>query len=103
MNTYRVVITEHAKNQLREYLAYILRKFKNKQAAQAIRDDAKETKDILSRVASSNKLLENSKLKGYRKIHFQRHSYVMLYRIIDDTAYVDFIFHELQDYENKIK
>ena len=30
------------------------------------------------------------------------HKYFMLYRIEDEKAIVDNIFHELQDYENKM-
>ncbi|MFR2038592.1 MAG: type II toxin-antitoxin system RelE/ParE family toxin, partial [Anaerobutyricum sp.] len=33
---------------------------------------------------------------------FLSHRYFMLYRIENDTVYVDNIFHELQDYENKM-
>ena len=31
------------------------------------------------------------------------HRYFMLHRIKNDAVYVDNIFHELQDYENKLK
>ncbi len=39
---------------------------------------------------------------GYHRINFQKHRYFMLYRIEDDVVYVDDIFHELQDYENRM-
>ena len=39
---------------------------------------------------------------GYRRINFQQHRYFMLYRIENDVVYVDDIFHELQDYENRM-
>jgi plasmid stabilization system protein ParE len=39
---------------------------------------------------------------GYRRINFLSHRYFMLYRIENDTVYVDNIFHELQDCENKM-
>ena len=35
-------------------------------------------------------------------LNFLSHDYFLLYRIEGDTAIVDNIFHELQDYENKI-
>ena len=79
MKTYQVVITENAK---------------------AIRNDAAETKKRLEKIAGSLKPLENPKMRGYRKIHFLKHDYVMLYRIENDIVYVDRIYHELQDYEN---
>ena len=36
---------------------------------------------------------------GYRKIKFEKHDFVMIYRIQDGQAIVDGMFHELQDYE----
>ena len=39
---------------------------------------------------------------GYRRTNFQQHRYFMLYRIENDVVYVDDIFHELQDYENRM-
>ena len=36
---------------------------------------------------------------GYRKIKFEKHDFVMIYRIQDGQAIVDGVFHELQDYE----
>ena len=55
-------------------------------------------------VAGNLKLCDNLKLRklGYRRINFLSHRYFMLYRIENDTVYVDNIFHELQDYENKM-
>lgn len=40
---------------------------------------------------------------GYHRINFLRHRYFMLYRIEENTVFIDDIFHELQDYENKMK
>ena len=58
----------------------------------------------MSNVAGSLKKCDNPKLRelGYRRINFLSHRYFMLYRIEDDVVYVDNIFHELQDYENKL-
>ena len=36
------------------------------------------------------------------RVNFLSHRYFMLYRVEGDTVYVDNIFHELQDYENKM-
>ena len=40
---------------------------------------------------------------GYRKIHFLSHRYFMLYRVEGNLVIVDNIFHELQDYENRVR
>lgn len=68
-------------------------------------DDFERTKQNLERVAGSLKICENPRLKelGYKRINFTSHNYFMLYRIKGNVAVVDNIFHELQDYENKIK
>ena len=67
-------------------------------------DDFEETKDMLSKVASSLKYCDNPKLNelGYRRINFTYHRYFMLYRIENDVVIIDNIFHELQDYENHL-
>ena len=39
---------------------------------------------------------------GYRRINFKFHRYFMLYRVEEDMVYADNIFHELQDYENRM-
>ena len=103
MKKYRVVITDNAKAQLKDYISYILREFKNRQAAMAVRDDAAATKKRLEEVAGSLEPLKNPKLNGYRKIHFLKHAYIMIYRIEENTVYVDRIYHELQDYEGKFE
>ena len=61
-------------------------------------------KRSLEKIASSLKLCDNLRLRklGYRRINFAGHKYFMLYRIVDNLVYIDGIFHDLQDYENKI-
>ena len=99
--TYRVVITPPAKEQLDKYIEYTIKVFRNKQAAKAIRDDARKTKKRLANVAGSLVLCENETLakNGYRRILFEKHEFFMVYRIVDDMAVVDAMYHELQDYE----
>lgn len=76
---YKVVVTNDAKENMQEYIEYILYEKKNQ-------------------------LCDNEKLRslGYRRISFKFHRYFMLYRVEDTTVYIDGIFHELQDFENKI-
>lgn len=103
MDSYDVIIVSDAENQLASYIEYLLYEKNSDQAARAVYQDAKDTREELSRIAGSLKLCENKKLRdlGYRKIKFLHHRYVMLYRIVDDNkVYVDAIYHELQDYEN---
>lgn len=101
---YRIVITEDAENDLDMYVRYLLFEKRNEQAAANLLDDFEEVKEILSHAAGSFKECENPRLKklGYRRINFRMHRYFLLYRIIDDIVFVDNVFHELQDYENKM-
>ena len=101
---YKIVLMKHAEEDLDRFIAYLLFEKKSEQAARNLLNDFEATKTSLSNVAGSLKLCDNLKLKelGYRRINFLSHRYFMLYRIENDTVYVDNIFHELQDYENKM-
>ena len=101
---YKVVVTIDAEKDLDGFLLYLLQKKHSKQAAKSVLDDFEETKKNMSQVAGSLKLCENPRLKklGYRRINFLSHRYFMLYRLVGNTVIIDNIFHELQDYENKM-
>ena len=98
---YKVIIMPPAKRRLDMYVYYTLETLKNKQAARNILGDAKITARRLSKVADALKICDNPVLRkyGYRKIKFEKHDFVMIYRIQDGQAIVDGMFHELQDYE----
>ncbi|MCR5789943.1 MAG: type II toxin-antitoxin system RelE/ParE family toxin [Lachnospiraceae bacterium] len=102
MVLYDVIISPKALSQLDAYIDYIQHTLLNEQAAKAVWDDAMDTREELTRVAGSLRLCDNKKLQdlGYHKINFLRHRYLMLYRVDDTTAYVEAIYHQLQDYEN---
>ena len=95
---YNVVVTLDAEEDLNRFISYILNEKKNEQAAISVLDDYDR------QVAGSLKLCENPKLNefGYHRINFMKHRYFMLYRIEGITVYIDNIFHELQDYENRM-
>lgn len=102
MDSYNVIISPKALSQLNSYIDYIQYTLLNDQAAHSIWQDALETRDRLSIVAENLKYCAHSQLKahGYRAIHFKRHRYIMFYRVEGKNAYVDAIYHQLQDYEN---
>ena len=101
---YNVVLMEEAEADLDRFIAYLLFEKKNEQAAKNLLDDFEATKISLSRAAESLKLCDNPKLRklGYRRKNFLSHRYFMLYRIEKGTAFVDKIFHELQDFESNM-
>lgn len=101
---YKVVVTAEAEADLNQFIQYLLLAKKNKQAAKNVLDDFEDTVELLKHVAESLKTCDNPRLQslGYHRINFQKHRYFMLCRIEDDVVYVDDIFHELQDYENRM-
>ena len=101
---YKVIITEDAEADMDRFVHYLIFEKKNEQAASNLIDDFESTIAILIHSAESLKMCENQHLKelGYRRINFISHRYFMLYRVEKDTVFVDNIFHELQDYENKM-
>ncbi|MBD5486088.1 MAG: type II toxin-antitoxin system RelE/ParE family toxin [Lachnospiraceae bacterium] len=102
MDLFNVIISPKALSQLNSYIDYLQYTLLNDQAAYNVWQDAMETREQLSKAASSLKFCTHPKLKknGYRAICFMRHRYLMLYRIEGTTVYVDAIYHQLQNYEN---
>ena len=102
---YNVVVTIDAEKDMEQYLRYLIFQKENKQAAQSVLNDFEDTKKKLSFVADSLQECENPRLRkrGYRCIRFLHHRYFMLYRIEGRRVFIDRVFHELQDYENKMK
>lgn len=101
---YNVVVTIDAEEDLNRYIKYLLFDKGSDQAARNVLNDFEATIESLKNVAGSLKLCDNPRLRelGYHRINFHSHRYFMLYRIEGSNVFVDNIFHELQDYENKI-
>lgn len=101
---YKVVVTKDAEEDLNQHIRYLLMVKKNEQAAKNVLDDFEATIQSLKSAADSLKFCDNPRLKelGYRRINFLSHKYFVMYRIVEDIVFVDNIFHELQDYENKM-
>lgn len=101
---YKVVVTRDAEEDLDRFIKYLIFEKENMQAVENVLNDYDATIESLKHVAGSLKLCDNPRLHRleYRRINFLNHRYFMLYRIVDNIVFVDSIFHELQDYENKI-
>jgi len=101
---YKVVVTRDAEEDLERFIKYLTIEKERTQAAENILNDYDATIESLKHVAGSLKVCDNSRLRQleYRHINFLNHRYFMLYRIVDNVVFVDNIFHELQDYENKM-
>ena len=101
---YKVVVTQDAEEDLERFIKYLVFEKESMQAAENVLNDYDATIESLKHVAGSLKLCDNPRLRQleYRRINFLNHRYFMLYRIVDSVVFVDNIFHELQDYENKM-
>ena len=102
---YKIVVTADAQEDLEHYIAYLLFEKQSMQAAKNVLDDFEVTQESLRLMAGSLKLCDNPRLNqlGYRRINFLNHRYFMMYRIVEDVVFIDNIFHDLQDYENKMR
>ena len=101
---YNMVVTADAEEDLNRYIRYLIFDKGSDQAARNVLNDFEATVESLKIVAGSLKLCDNPRLKElrYRRINFHSHRYFMLYRLEGNDVFVDNIFHELQDYENKM-
>ncbi len=101
---YNVVVTTEAQEDMEQFIKYLVMEKSSIEAAKNVMDDYDNTIEALKLVAGSLKLCDNPRLQEfkYRRINFLKHRYFMLYRLVEDTAYVDSIFHELQDYESRM-
>ena len=102
---YKIVVTADAQEDLEHFIEYLLFEKQSMQAAKNVLDDFEVTQESLRLVAGSLKLCDNPRLNqlGYRRINFLNHRYFMMYRIVEDVVFIDNIFHDLQDYENKMR
>ena len=102
---YKIVVTADAQEDLEHFIEYLLFEKQSVQAAKNVLDDFEATKESLRHVAGSLKLCDNPRLNqlGYRRINFLNHRYFMMYRIVGEVVFIDNIFHDLQDYENKMR
>ena len=96
------MVTDDAKADLDEFVTYLLFVKKSEQAANNLLDDFLDAVGELEDVAGSLKLDDDEDLAalGYHRIHLKKHRYYLLYRLEGQTATVDNMFHDLQDYKN---
>lgn len=101
----KVITSPYAQRQLDDYVLYVLLEKGNPQAAKNITLDALRTRDTLLNIADSLRYCDDEELKalGYKKILFHSHDYLFIFRVQSGIAYVDAVYHQLQDYENLFK
>lgn len=102
---YKVIFTENAMEDMDSIVEYLLFHLRNKQAACHFINSVENGKFVLSNSAESFQLCLNPRLQslGYRRFNLDKTKYFLLYRTENSTVFVDGIYHQFQDYENKIK
>ena len=102
---YKVIVSPRAKLYLKNIVQYVKYVLKNPTAAERIFQDAEKTMNKLTYLAESLKVCEEPELaeQGYRVILFQKHDYMILYRVDGEFVFVDGVFHRLQDYYSWFK
>lgn len=105
MKTYRVMMTSDAKQDLWNRIAYIKQQLMNEQAAKSVWEDFCQTRDSLQIIAGSIKQPEQPYLRerNLKRVNFQSHNYFLLFTIQDDVVIITNVFHNKEDYGNKLK
>ena len=97
---YKVQITASAECDLDEIIGYIMTKLCNPQAAMHLLSEVESIYGILARTPAAYAECAHPLLRGHRKAAFMR--YLMIFKIVDDTVYVERFFSELEDYVHKL-
>ena len=102
MRNYKVIVADAAKQRLHEYLNYLKYDLGSQQAAKSVYKDYVATRKRLEDAAGSLKVCDDPDLNvlGYHRINFRHHDYFLMYRVDGNYAYVDYVFHGLEDYKN---
>lgn len=102
---YKVVFTENALEDMDSIVEYLIGNLRNQQAVNRFITSIQSGVLTLNNSAESFQLCINDKLRvmGYRRLNLEKTKYFLLYRVESSIVYVDGIYHQLQDYENKIK
>lgn len=81
---FKVVLTSRVQMDFKNITHHLLYELRSEQAAISVINDMEHTIERLSYMAGGLKLCDDPRLRdlGYRTIHFKRHNYFMLYRIM---------------------
>ncbi|MBD5137102.1 MAG: type II toxin-antitoxin system RelE/ParE family toxin [Lachnospiraceae bacterium] len=102
--TYRLIITNRAEELLDKLVNHILFKFKNEPAAKHLLDRIDQLYDRMEDnpyqfADCRDTFLKN---KGYKEAVVKDMDYILIFRIDGDIVYVLGIFHQLENYKEKL-
>lgn len=101
---YKLIITEHAVELLDELVYHVLYHLRNEQAAKHLLD---EIEHIYDRLEENPYQFSESrdmylKKKGYHEAVVTQMNYTVIFSVNKDSVNVIGVFHQLEDYRNKI-
>ena len=97
---YNVKVTSSAESDLDGIIAYIIEELCNPQAANHLLNEIEKVYKELAVTPLCYPSCAQPLLHRYRKAAIMR--YVMIYRVDEDTVYVERFFSQLEDYANKL-
>lgn len=101
---YKLVITQRAEELLDQCLYYILYQLKNEQAAKYLLDEIDKRYDRFENNPYQFPDCRDNflKSKGYKEAVVLDMNYIIIFRIEEETVYVHAIFHQLENYKEKM-
>lgn len=101
---YKLIITERAEELLDGLTDYILYRLKNRQAVVHLLDSLEHLYDRLEENPLQFPECRDKYLsyRGYREAVLPDMKYLVIYKIREDRVYVLGVFHELEQYRNKL-
>lgn len=101
---YNLIITERAEQLLDDCVYYLIYKLKNEQAAGHLLDKIDKIYDRLEENPFQFPECRDKYLKylGYRDAVLPDMNYVVIFKVENDNVYVLGVFHQLENYRNKM-
>lgn len=96
---YNVEISELAEEQYDNILDYLANVKRNPQAVNGVIEDFDYAIEQLEDMADAFGYCADDRLRslGFHKLHFKTHKYLLVYRVSDNKAIIEGMYHELQD------
>lgn len=101
---YELKISANTEHQIAACIDYIIETLKNPSAAGSVLEDISSAYDELENSAGSFALCDDPYLasKGYRKLALAKHDYVFVYRVVENTVYLQGFFHMRENYRTRL-
>ncbi|MBQ4522235.1 MAG: type II toxin-antitoxin system RelE/ParE family toxin [Lachnospiraceae bacterium] len=101
---YKLIITERAEELLDGLVRYLLYRIKNQQAALHLLESIEKLYDRLEYNPFQYPFCKDEYLlqKEYREAVLTDMNYLVIYKVEDENVYVLGVFHELEQYKNKL-